>query len=195
MGTSMSRIYNAVINFCKTENIFGIFEQLGDRNPAALFLCLLLSGRKRAGEGQTMLEERDHHDGGCHCGAVRFRVRLDGGFASARRCNCSICRMRGAVALSALLEDFTLLQGADKLAEYRFNTNAARHYFCSVCGIYTHYQRRSNPHQFGINAACLDGVSPFDFAELPVGDGVNHPTDTGRSVVLGTLRYEPLVAE
>lgn len=146
-----------------------------------------------------MLEERDYHDGACHCGAVRFRVHLDGGFAAARRCNCSMCRMRGAVALSALLEDFTLLQGADKLSEYRFNTGAARHYFCSVCGIYTHHQRRSNPHQFGINAACLDGVSPFDFAEVAVLDGVNHPRDavvpSGKGGQAGTLRYEPVTPE
>ncbi|MBO9576739.1 MAG: GFA family protein [Sphingobium sp.] len=133
--------------------------------------------------------------GGCHCGAVRFHVRLDGGFAAARRCNCSLCRMRGAVALSALLDDFTLQQGADTLTEYRFNTGEARHYFCSVCGIYTHHQRRSNPHQLGINAACLDGVSPFDFAEVPVLDGVNHPNDAGRTVRLGTLRFEPWSGE
>lgn len=137
-----------------------------------------------------MLEEKDEYEGGCHCGAVRFRVRLDGGFGAARRCNCSLCRMRGAVALSALLEDFALLQGADKLTEYRFNTGEARHYFCSACGIYTHHKRRSNPHQLGINAACLDGVSPFDFLAVPVSDGVNHPNDTGKSRQAGWLRYE-----
>ncbi len=141
-----------------------------------------------------MLTE-DHYEGGCHCGAVRFRVRLDGGFGAARRCTCSLCRMRGAVALSALLDDMTLLQGADMLTEYRFNTGEARHYFCAACGIYTHHKRRSNPHQLGINAACLDGVSPFDFAQVPVFDGVHHPRDTGRSVQLGWLRYEPLAPD
>ena len=141
----------------------------------------------------VLLIERDEYESGCHCKAVRFRVRLDGGFGAARRCTCSLCRMRGAVALSALLDDFTLLQGSDKLTEYRFNTGEARHYFCATCGIYTHHKRRSNPHQLGINAACLDGISPFDFPEVPVLDGVNHPRDTGRSVQVGILRYEPLI--
>jgi hypothetical protein len=53
------------------------------------------------------------------------------------------------------------------------------HYFCSRCGIYTHHQRRSNPNQYGINAACLEGISPFDFAEVVVLDGVQHPSDAG----------------
>ena len=116
-------------------------------------------------------------DGGCHCGAVRFHVKLKGGLAAARRCNCSICRMRGAVALTADLEDFQITGGEDKLSVYCFNTGTAQHYFCSVCGIYTHHQRRSNPREYGINAACLDGLSPFDFDEVVVIDGQHHPRD------------------
>ncbi|WP_323015431.1 GFA family protein [Devosia sp.] len=129
-------------------------------------------------------------DGACHCGAVKFHVRLANGLHTARRCTCSFCRMRGAVAVSADLDGLTILEGADKLALYQFNTGTAKHYFCSVCGIYTHHQRRSNPREFGINAACLAGVSPFDFADLPVYDGVNHPSDGNASRVAGRLRFE-----
>jgi len=129
-------------------------------------------------------------DGACHCGAVTFQVRLKGGLAAARRCNCSYCGMRGAVALSASRDDLHILSGADRLSEYRFNTGQARHFFCSVCGIYTHHQRRSNPSEFGVNAACL-GISPFDFAEVPVMDGVHHSSDTGRNVQAGVLRFVP----
>jgi hypothetical protein len=100
--------------------------------------------------------------------------------------------MRGAVAVSADLEGLRMLSGQDRLTLYQFNTKTAKHWFCSVCGIYTHHQRRSNPHQFGINAACLEGVSPFDFSEVVVNDGVNHPADgAGRSGVAGTLRFIP----
>lgn len=125
----------------------------------------------------------------CHCGAVRFRVRLTGGLDSARRCDCSLCRMRGAVTVSAALDDIEIIEGAEALTEYRFNTGVARHFFCSRCGIYTHHQRRSNPDQYGVNAACLDGVSPFDFAEVPVNDGRNHPADGGGGVI-GVLKFE-----
>ena len=100
--------------------------------------------------------------------------------------------MRGAIAVSADAGDLHITQGAGTLTLYQFNTHAARHYFCSVCGNYTHHQRRSNPNQLGINVACLDGVSPFDFAEVLVWDGVNHPKDTpGGSAVAGTLRFTP----
>jgi hypothetical protein len=75
--------------------------------------------------------------GACHCGTVRFHVRLTDGFRTARRCTCSYCRMRGAVAVSANLNDIAILAGEEALTLYQFNTNAAKHYFCSKCGIYT----------------------------------------------------------
>lgn len=141
-----------------------------------------------------MNETATEMDGGCHCGGVRFHVRLSDGLTKPRRCTCSICRMRGAVAITANLGDLTITSGEALVTEYRFNTGVARHYFCSRCGIYTHHQRRSNPQELGVNVACLDGVSPFDFAEVPVGDGVNHPKDDaeGRSRLAGVLRFEAL---
>ena len=39
--------------------------------------------------------------GACHCGAVRFTVTLVDGLDNPRRCNCSLCRMRGAVVVIA----------------------------------------------------------------------------------------------
>ena len=139
-----------------------------------------------------MSDNRPWQAAACHCGTVRFRVRLESGFDSARRCTCSYCRMRGAIAVSARLEDIEILAGADNLALYQFNTGTAKHHFCKTCGVYTHHQRRSNPHQFGINVAVLEGVSPFDFAEVPVMDGVSHPSDgTGGPRVAGVLRFGP----
>ena len=131
-------------------------------------------------------------NGQCHCGSVKFRVSLSDGLNSARRCTCSYCRMRGAIAVSAELGGLDILQGSDVLTEYTFNTGAARHFFCSRCGIYTHHQRRSNSAEYGVNVACLEGVSPFDFAQVPVMDGINHPTDTGQPPRLaGTLYFSP----
>jgi len=127
----------------------------------------------------------------CHCGTVTFTVQLSDGLATARRCNCSFCRMRGAVAVSAPLSGIEVLTGQDKLTEYRFNTQQAAHFFCSCCGIYTFHQRRSNPEQYGVNVACLEGVSPFDFTDVKVMDGIRHPSDGGGGVV-GHLLYRPV---
>lgn len=131
-------------------------------------------------------------EGGCHCGAVRFTCTLTAGFASARRCSCSLCRMRGAVALTSTPEAFHITAGEDELRTYRFNTGVAEHHFCGRCGIYTHHKRRSNPNELGVNAACLDGVSPFDFERVQVNDGERHSSDDpdGKTRIAGTLRYE-----
>lgn len=126
----------------------------------------------------------------CHCGAVKLRVVLAEGLRTARRCTCSLCAMRGAVAVTALLGGVEVVQGADKLRLYQFNTKVAEHYFCGECGIYTHHRRRSNPNEYGVNVACLEGVSPFDFTQVLVNDGVHHPSDGGGDRVAGVLRYE-----
>ena len=128
-------------------------------------------------------------NGACHCGAVKFRARLVDGLKTARRCTCSYCRMRGAVAVSAELNGLEILQGAEALSRYQFNTKNAEHFFCSICGIYTHHRRRSNPNHYGVNLACLEGHSPFDLEEIPVVDGINHPSDIGELRVLGNLKF------
>ncbi len=131
------------------------------------------------------------HTAACHCGAVQFTVSLPEGLASARRCTCSFCRMRGAVAVTAGLEDLQFTKGQDHLTLYQFNTRVAEHYFCPTCGIYTHHKRRSNPNEFGVNLACLEGISPFDLPEIIVNNGVVHPTDDPTAPnVAGILRYE-----
>jgi hypothetical protein len=107
------------------------------------------------------------YEGGCHCGAVRFKVDVD--THEAIDCNCSMCRMKGNLHLIVPKERFTLLSGADVLTTYRFNTRVAQHMFCSVCGIHPFYVPRSHPDGFDVNIRCLDGdamsrfvVTPFD---------------------------------
>ena len=62
-------------------------------------------------------------------------------------------------------------KGKDKLSLYQWNTKTAKHYFCSLCGIYTHHQRRSNPNEYGFNVACIDGIDINELGDIPVGDG------------------------
>ena len=117
--------------------------------------------------------------GRCHCGAVVLDVTLTDGYSTARRCDCSFCARRGAIVVSAPLNGIKILQGAENLTVYQFNTNTAKHWFCKSCGIYTHHQRRSNPNEYGVNVAILDGVNPRDLGQVPWVDGVKHPSDAG----------------
>jgi hypothetical protein len=88
-----------------------------------------------------------------------------------------MCRRRGAIVATAPIGGLRITEGADRLRAYQFNTNTAKHFFCSTCGIYTHHQRRSNPEQYSFNVGCLEGVDPFEVEEVTVYDGVNHPRD------------------
>ncbi len=110
------------------------------------------------------------HRGGCHCGAVRFEVDAPARI-EAIECNCSICRMTGFLHLIVPASRFRLLQGADALTEYTFNTGTAKHRFCRICGIKAFYVPRSHPDGIDVNVRCLDAgtiasvsVTPFDDA-------------------------------
>ncbi|MEE4161317.1 MAG: GFA family protein [Woeseiaceae bacterium] len=94
------------------------------------------------------------HNGGCHCGAVRFEVEAPANI-EATRCNCSICRMTGYLHLFVNRRSFRLLSGESDLQTYRFNTGVAEHYFCRHCGIKSFYVPRSHPEGFSVNVNCL----------------------------------------
>jgi len=122
------------------------------------------------------------HKLSCHCQRVEIELTLHGKLIDPRRCDCSMCKRRGAIVASVALQDLKVIQGEEFIKLYQFNTKTAKHYFCSVCGIYTHHQRRSNPGQFAFNIACLEGVNPFELGEVKVNDGVSHPSDEDKSV-------------
>lgn len=117
------------------------------------------------------------HKATCPCGAVEIELDLPNGIVEVRRCDCSLCRRRGAIAASVTLDGIKVIKGKDVLRLYQFNTKTAKHYFCSECGIYTHHQRRSNSQQYGFNVGCLEGVNPLKILDIPTNDGVNHPAD------------------
>ncbi len=123
------------------------------------------------------VEVMPKHRASCHCGLVVMELSLPKGIQDVRRCDCSMCRRRGAIVASINLGDIQFIQGEHELSVYQFNTKTAKHYFCRHCGIYTHHQRRSNPNQFGFNVACLAGINPLKIDQVKLYDGVNHPAD------------------
>ncbi|MBD1572141.1 GFA family protein [Vibrio sp. S17_S38] len=125
--------------------------------------------------GETVIQLK--HKATCHCGAVVLELTLPNGIENPRRCDCSICRRKGAIVGSVDLSGIEVIEGKEMLRLYQFNTNTAKHYFCSNCGIYTHHQRRSNPTEYGFNIGCLEGVNPFDLGDISASDGINHPSD------------------
>lgn len=116
----------------------------------------------------------------CHCGAVEIQVQLSDGLNTMRRCDCSFCARRGAIAASAPLDGIKIIKGKDVLSLYQFGSRTAQHFFCSICGIYTHHRRRSNPNEYGVNVAALDGINPRQLGTIEWFDGVNHPSDAAK---------------
>tara|TARA_Y100001970_G_C14094683_1_gene781962 strand:+ start:349 stop:711 length:363 start_codon:yes stop_codon:yes gene_type:complete len=113
----------------------------------------------------------------CHCGAIEADVNVPKNFEKILRCNCSLCKRKGAIMSMVKNEDFKITKGDDKLKIYQFHTRVAKHYFCSNCGIYTHHNPRSNPAMTGFNLGCLDDVDTFNLKNIIINDGHNHPLD------------------
>jgi hypothetical protein len=113
----------------------------------------------------------------CHCGGVKIDVKVPETFTKVTRCNCSLCKKKGVIMAFVELDDLKVIKGEDLLKLYQYHTKVAKHYFCKICGIYTHHKMRMNPNMYGINVACIKGVNPFKLENVGLNDGENHPLD------------------
>ena len=99
-------------------------------------------------------------EGGCLCGAVRFRA---GGESShPTLCHCDSCRRAAGAPVVAWvtfpLAEFTFTQGAP--ARYRSSAPVERT-FCPRCGTPLTYQHSSYPTEIDVTVASLDDPSAF----------------------------------
>ena len=113
----------------------------------------------------------------CHCGEVEAEINISSDIEKFLRCNCSICKRKGAIMSMIKNEDFKIIKGEDKLTLYQFHSKIAKHYFCSICGIYTHHNPRVNPAMTGFNIGCIDKFDSKKLDKVPINDGQNHPLD------------------
>lgn len=70
-----------------------------------------------------------------------------------------MCAKIGYLHLVVPAGQFELLSGAEVLTTYSFNTQTAKHLFCSICGVKSFYVPRSHPDGFSVNARCLDPIT------------------------------------
>ena len=95
----------------------------------------------------------------CHCCSVQLEVETD--LSLIKQCNCSICKRKNAKMSILPKEAIKSIKGEDNLSVYQFGTKVAKHYFCKICGIYTHHQRKSDPNGIGVNIGCIDELDSF----------------------------------
>ncbi|XP_076106736.1 centromere protein V-like [Mytilus galloprovincialis] len=102
-----------------------------------------------------MADDLVAHSGSCHCGAVKFEVVAEK-VLHVYDCNCSICKKKQNKHFVVPKSRFKLLQGADNITTYTFNSRKAQHTFCKTCGVQSFYTPRSNPDGYGIAPHCID---------------------------------------
>lgn len=108
------------------------------------------------------------HQGGCHCGKVRYEVESDIGSVIA--CNCSHCDVKGLLLTFAPEGAFSFTAGEDALTEYRFNKHQIAHLFCSVCGVQP-VGKATAPDgtpTVAVNVRTLDTFDPASVTPTPV---------------------------
>jgi hypothetical protein len=106
------------------------------------------------------------YSGSCHCGAINFNFE-QAKIASGLRCNCSICRRKGAImsAFTLAPDEIKIVSKGGALTTYEFGACVAKHHFCNECGIYTFHQTMIKPGHYRVNLGCVDDV---DTAGLPI---------------------------
>ena len=99
-------------------------------------------------------------EGGCLCGAVRYRVTkapLDSGY-----CHCRFCQLNSGAPVVAwtevAIDAFAYISGAPGI----FNSSPwGQREFCAACGSFLIYRDRRRATSVSFNTASLDDPSPF----------------------------------
>ena len=99
------------------------------------------------------------HEGGCHCGAVRYRTT--GAPTIARACACTWCQKRTGSAFGLSIyfpeEEVSFLQG--DLRRYRLTADSGRWLetgFCETCGSTVTWTAEARPGLVGIAGGTFD---------------------------------------
>ena len=75
-------------------------------------------------------------------------------------------------------EDFKITKGK-KVNTLQISFKIAQHFFCSICGIYTHHNE-INPAMTGFNLGCLDEIDTFNLENIKILNGRDHPLDKNK---------------
>lgn len=97
-------------------------------------------------------------EGGCLCGATRFRV--SGGARNRAYCHCRSCRLAagGAFVAWATFPASEFLLTGGKLAQHRSSERVVRG-FCGTCGTALTYAHDARPGEIDVTLASLDDAS------------------------------------
>lgn len=98
------------------------------------------------------------YHGNCHCGAVRFTVRIPSLAAhEVGSCDCSICTRNGYLMVYPEAGNFAFQQGLENLTDFSFGSGKVVHQFCTTCGTSIRAARAENREEMAFNVRdCFD---------------------------------------
>lgn len=101
-------------------------------------------------------------EGGCQCGAIRYRVT--GRPLTFYACHCTECQKQSASAFGLSLwvrrSDLEILSGGPKHWERRADSgNVMRCAFCPDCGSRLYHEASDDPEIFSLKGGSLDDLS------------------------------------
>lgn len=108
-----------------------------------------------------------HYQGQCHCGDIKFEFETDS-ISKGLRCNCSLCKRKGALMSDFILSaaELKITAKTDALGTYQFGSDVAKHHFCLNCGIYPFHETMRRPGYYRVNLGCIDALdslsSPYE---------------------------------
>ena len=104
----------------------------------------------------------DMHEGGCLCGAVRWRAA--GAPQNVNHCHCEMCRRGSGTAVvtwaAFAAKDFTFTRGAPV---WRQSSAVARRSFCGACGSALNWQSLKHEDSIDVTVGTADqpeGLAP-----------------------------------
>jgi len=107
-----------------------------------------------------MKDPTTHHEGGCLCGALRFRVTaapLDSGY-----CHCRMCQRNSGAPVVAWVTfptaSFSWI--ADTPGTFASSAHGRRHY-CGRCGSYLVFLSTKSPAEISVNTASFDNPEAY----------------------------------
>ena len=105
------------------------------------------------------------HEGGCHCGALRWRFALQQALAALtpRACDCDFCTRHGAAWVSDSGGALRLHAVAEHLQRYRQGSGQADFLLCRRCGVLVAVVARCDDGQLlgAANRNAFDARSEF----------------------------------
>jgi len=100
------------------------------------------------------------HEGGCLCGALRYR--FEGAPPRANLCHCHSCRLATGAPVTAFVDlapgQFTWAKGEPT---YFASSPGVRRGFCNTCGTALTYEAQDMPDEVHVLSATLDHPTLF----------------------------------